>query len=310
MNAWRDLADRGRLRTHVPLGPLTTYKLGGPARLLVDVDDGADLESLAAGLEETPLPVLVLGRGSNVLIADGGFDGVVVRLTAGFAWVRWQPGLVSAGGATPLPQLARSAGKAGQGGLEFYVGIPGSVGGAVRMNAGCHGSETAEVLKVAEVFDLCDGSRAELSPAALELSYRHSNLADTDIVVAATYRTDPVDPDTAEETMREVSRWRRQYQPGGTLNAGSVFKNPPGDAAGRIIDQCGLKGYSIGAVSVSEKHANFIVAEQKATAREVHDLVLSVQDLVRRRAGVDLVPEIRFVGDFGEIPGGSGAEDG
>jgi len=307
MGAWRDLADRGRLHTHVPLGPLTTYKLGGPARLVVEAEDQIDLESVAAGLEETPLPVLVLGRGSNVLISDRGFDGVVVRLGSGFSWVHWRAGAVSAGGATPLPQVARSAARAGQGGLEFYVGIPGSIGGAIRMNAGCHGSETGEVLTKSEVFDLRNGTTTARSPGELDLSYRHSNLDDLEIVVAATFRTRPVERDVAEATMRSVSKWRKDNQPGGTLNAGSVFKNPPGDAAGRIIDALGLKGFAIGRVAISARHANFIVADQGATADEVHDLVLAVRDIVAERAGIRLVPEIRFVGEFGDEPGTDGA---
>jgi UDP-N-acetylmuramate dehydrogenase len=300
MSAWRDLADRGRLLTHVPLGPFTTYKLGGPARLLVEAQDEDDLNLIAEGLEETPLPVLVLGRGSNVLIADGGFDGVVLHLGTGFSWVRWKEGRVASGAATSLPHLARTAAKAGQGGLEFYVGIPGSVGGAIRMNAGCHGSETVDVLVHADVIDLRDGRFTERAPSQLGLAYRVSNLGDMEVVVAATFSTAPVPPNQAEAAMREVSRWRRDHQPGGTLNAGSVFKNPPGDAAGRIIDAVGLKGHSLGRVAVSDKHANFIVADKGATAAEVHDLVMEVQRLVSERAGVDLIPEVRFVGNFGE----------
>ncbi|HSR43751.1 MAG TPA: UDP-N-acetylmuramate dehydrogenase [Acidimicrobiia bacterium] len=309
MSSWRELADRNRLLTHVPLGPLTTYKLGGPARLLVEVEDADDLVSLAGGIAETPLPVLVLGRGSNVLISDRGFDGVVVHLGPGFSWVRWQEGLVSAGGSTSLPNLARTAARAGQGSLEFYVGIPGSVGGAVRMNAGCHGSETADVLETADVFDLLDGTRSARSPEDLDLGYRHSNLGDHEVVVSATFHTVPVEPAAAEGVMREVSRWRKEHQPGGTLNAGSVFKNPPGDAAGRIIDEVGLKGYRVGSVSVSHKHGNFFVAERAATAQDVHDLVFAVREIVRERSGVELIPEIRFVGDFDDEPQPPPAED-
>lgn len=309
MGSWRELADRNRLLTHVPLGPLTTYKLGGPARLMVEVEERDDLVSLAAAIEETPLPVLILGRGSNVLISDRGFDGVVVHLGTGFSWVRWQEGLVSAGGSTSLPNLARAAAKAGQGNLEFYVGIPGSVGGAVRMNAGCHGSETADVLEKAEVFDLLDGTQSARSPLDLQLGYRQSNLGDLEVVVSASYHTVPVEPDVAEGVMREVGRWRKEHQPGGTLNAGSVFKNPPGDAAGRIIDEAGLKGYTVGRVSVSQKHGNFFVAERTATAQDVHDLVIAVREIVRERSGVELIPEIRFVGDFDDEPEPPPAED-
>ena len=300
MSSWRELAERGRLFPHVLLGQLTTYKLGGPARLMARLEESDDLDLLFAGLQETPMPVLILGRGSNVLISDRGFDGVVAHLGAGFSWVNVERGQVAAGGATFLPLLARAATRAGEGNLEFFIGIPGSVGGAVRMNAGCHGTETADVLVEAEVFDLRDGSRNRRSPFELGMSYRHSSLSDLEVVTAVEFRTDEVEVETGEQTLREVSRWRKENQPGGTLNAGSVFKNPPGDAAGRLVDAAGLKGHSMGSVSVSTRHANFIVAERDATAQDVFDLIEEVARLVHQRTGVQLVPEIRFAGDFGD----------
>lgn len=298
MEGWRALDARGLVRREEPLAQFTTYKLGGPAHLFVEVHDRSDLEDLLAGLRATPLPVLVLGRGSNVLISDDGFPGVVVHLGSGFSRVERAGDDVLAGGATPLPHLARTAARLGRGGLEFYVGIPGSVGGAIRMNAGCLGSETAEVLVEAEVFSLADGATTTRTPALLDLSYRHSNLDDHDIVLEARFQTTATVPAVAEATMRDVSRWRRDHQPGGTLNAGSVFKNPPGDAAGRLIDEAGLKGFRVGSVSVSQKHANFIVADREASARDVYELVTTVRELVKQRTGIELVPEIRFVGDF------------
>ena len=308
MSGWRELAERGRLFPHVALGPLTTYKLGGAARLLVRLDEPDDLELLYAGLQETSLPVLVLGRGSNLLISDRGFDGVVVHLGGGFSWVKAERGRVTAGGATFLPVLARTATRAGEGNLEFFIGIPGSVGGAVHMNAGCHGTETADVLVEAEVFDLRDGTRNRRSPIDLEMSYRHSNLSDLEVVTAVEFRTDEVAVETSEAALREVSRWRKENQPGGTLNAGSVFKNPSGDAAGRLIDIAGLKGHTIGSVSVSTKHANFIVAERDATAQDVFALVEEVGNLVFERTGVRLTPEIRFAGEFGDEAVQEGSE--
>ncbi len=298
MDGWRALDARGLVRRDEPLAQFTTYKLGGPAHLFVEVNDRSDLEALGAGLRATPLPVLVLGRGSNVLISDDGFPGVVVHLGSGFSWVEQVGDDVLAGGGTPLPHLARTAARLGRGGLEFYVGIPGSVGGAIAMNAGCLGSETAQVLVEAEVYSLADDATTARTPAMLDLAYRHSNLGENDIVLEARFHTTPTMPATAEATMRDVSRWRRDHQPGGTLNAGSVFKNPPGDAAGRLIDEAGLKGFRVGSVAVSHKHANFIVADREASARDVYDLVTTVRELVRQRTGIELVPEIRFVGDF------------
>lgn len=180
------------------------------------------------------------------------------------------------------------------------VGIPGSVGGAVRMNSGCHGTATAEWLVSARVIDLGTGRVDDRTAGDLGLSYRHSNLADTDLVVAATFRTVPRPRREAEDIMREISRWRRDHQPGGTLNAGSVFKNPPGDAAGRLIDSLGLKGLRRGGVCVSSRHANFFEAEAGASAQDLFDLVAEVQRRVREGAGVELEPEVRFAGPFRE----------
>lgn len=293
------LVAEGRARAGVPVAPLTTYKLGGPARWLAEVGDEAALAALVGALAADPVPVLVLGRGSNLVVSDAGFPGMVVRLSGDFAAVEHLPEAVRAGAAVSLPTLARSATAAGRLGLEFFVGIPGSVGGAVRQNAGCHGSETREWLTAAEVVDLASAQRRVRPLGDLGLSYRHSDLGDADLVVQAWFRFEPGDPATGEERMRAIVRWRKEHQPGGTLNAGSVFKNPPGDAAGRIIDSVGLKGFRVGGVTVSERHANFFVAGPDATAADVFALVAAVRERVEAATGVRLEPEIRFAGDFG-----------
>jgi UDP-N-acetylmuramate dehydrogenase len=207
---------------------------------------------------------------------------------------------VRAGGAVPLPVLARRAAAGGLAGLEFYVGIPGSVGGAVRMNAGGHGRETVEVLRRAWVLDLLDGAGdPTASPrdvVDLELGYRHSNLRPSEVVTAAEFTATPDDPATCEARVAEIVRWRREHQPGGQ-NAGSVFRNPPGDSAGRLIEASGLKGLRVGGAVVSDKHANFFQAEAGATARDVLDLVAEVQRRVAKTSGVELVPELHVVGD-------------
>jgi UDP-N-acetylmuramate dehydrogenase len=176
------------------------------------------------------------------------------------------------------------------------VGVPGSVGGAVAMNAGCHGSDTAESLVVASVMNLRTGTIREATPVDLDLSYRHSNLTDDDLVLSAVFSTVASSTSEEEAAMRAVTRWRKEHQPGGTHNAGSVFKNPPGDAAGRIIDDLGLKGLAVGGASVSLRHANFIVAGPDATADDVYALMGEVRSRVAEATGIDLVPEIRFVG--------------
>jgi UDP-N-acetylmuramate dehydrogenase len=297
VNGLAELIAQGVIGENVDLASLTTYKLGGPARYLMQADDEEHLLQLAQILRDEPLPVVVLGRGSNVVVSAEGFPGIVVRLgLVGFSV--GDEGTVEAGGALSLPMLARRSAEIGRGGLEFMAGIPGSVGGAVRMNAGSHGSDTAEWLVSARVVALATGGVSERTGEDLELSYRHSNLADTDVVVAATFRTVPRSRAEAEKLIREVTRWRKRHQPGGTLNAGSIFKNPPGDAAGRIIDEQGLKGLRIGDVAVSEKHANFFEAGPAATPQQIHDLVVEVRRRVKESTGLELEPEIRFVGCF------------
>lgn len=299
MSARDELAERGRLSENVPLAGYTTYRFGGPARYFVVAESEADV--VAAGRLATTegRPILVLGRGSNLVVADSGFDGVVIRPGAGLSTMRLESdGSVVAGAGLPLPLLARDTVRAGRGGLEFFAGIPGSVGGAVRMNAGCHGSETAEWLIEARVVDLATGGVDSRSPTDLGLSYRHSDLGDGELVIEARFRTVAVDSSAGEETIREITRWRRHHQPGGTLNAGSVYKNPPGDHAGRLIDAAGLKGFRIGGAEVSERHANFFVAHPGATASDVYRLVAEVRRRVLAASGVDLTPEIRFAGEF------------
>ena len=288
-----DLALVGR---DVPIGPLTTYKLGGPAAYYAEVTSFENLEAVLDAWRGSGLPLLVLGRGSNLVVADDGLDALVVRLGGEFNEVTHEPSAVLAGAAVRLPQLARSAVAAGRLGLEFYVGIPGSVGGAVRQNAGGHGRETREVLIEARVLDAREGT-VEVVPAVdLDLSYRHSAIAAHQVVLDARFSFEPGDPAEGEALIREITRWRREHQPGGTHNAGSVFKNPPGDSAGRIIDQLGLKGFTVGDIAVSELHANFFVAGKAATAADLYRLVTEVQRMVAARTGIELEAEIQFEG--------------
>jgi UDP-N-acetylmuramate dehydrogenase len=290
------LVSSGLLRRDVPLGPMTTYKAGGPARLFAEVTDRSQLEDLISSGITASGPVLVLGRGSNLVVADSGFDGLVLTLAGEFTEITISGETVEAGAAVPLPRLARAATENGLAGLEFFVGVPGSVGGAVRQNAGCFGVETSDRLITASLLDLSTGEEREATPRGLELSYRHSNLASHDLVLAARFRGEPGDREKSRDLMREVTRWRKEHQPGGTLNAGSVFKNPGEIAAGELIDRLGLKGMSVGGVSVSEKHANFFVAERDATADDIYRLVALVKDTVFEKSGTKLEPEIQFVG--------------
>jgi len=283
----------------VPVAELTTYHVGGPVAVLARVDTPAALGAVVAALADALPPLLVVGRGSNLLVADAGFDGLGVVLGGEFDAVDVDagPGVVRAGAAVPLPVLARRTAAAGLAGLEFFVGIPGSVGGAVRMNAGGHGRETADVLVAAEVVDLAGpGSVPERRPVGeLGFGYRRSALKATEIVTAATFRVEEGSAAAGEAALADVVRWRREHQPGGS-NAGSVFANPPGDSAGRLIDSLGLKGLRVGGAVVSPKHANFFQAEAGATADDVRALVVEVRRRVAAATGVTLVPELRMVG--------------
>jgi len=302
------LVATGRCSRDVPIAGLTTYKFGGPAAYFSEPVDRDELFEVVSGAVGQGVEVYVVGRGSNLVVSDAGYDGLIVHPIGSFLEFEVDDyGDVDAGAAVPLPRLARETVRAGRGGLEWFVGIPGSVGGAVRMNAGGHGSETAEWLLTATVLDIGNGTTRMLTPGELDLSYRHSNLGVTDIVMSATFRTIEREPEVGNQILREVTQWRKRHQPGGTLNAGSVFKNPEGDSAGRIIDSLGLKGFRCGGAAVSERHANFFVAADDATAQDIYDLVGSVRRRVGEATGMWLEPEIRFVGRF--VDPSSGAVD-
>ena len=286
------------LERDVRLAALTTYKLGGPARWFAAVEDRAGLEAVGVAAVSDGVPIFVLGRGSNVVVSDDGFPGLVMRLGGEFARIEHEAAVIVAGAAVPLPLLARSAVSEGRLGLEFFAGIPGSVGGAVRQNAGCHGSETKDWLVSADLFDLDSATWTVEDSHSLNMSYRHSAVRARQVVATARFRFSPGDSAEGELKIREITRWRKDNQPGGTLNAGSVFKNPPGDSAGRIIDEVGLKGFSVGSIRVSGRHANFFEAGAGATAADLHSLVVEVRQKVADTTGIVLEPEIQFIGEF------------
>jgi UDP-N-acetylmuramate dehydrogenase len=278
-----------------PLGTRTTYRVGGTAALAVEAADESGLVAVARALDGLAVPVLVLGNGSNLLVADAGFAGLVVTLGDGFAGLDIDGTEVRAGGALALPTLARRTAAAGLTGLEWAVGVPGSVGGAVRMNAGGHGSDTVATLVRYRTVDLATAEVTDAPASHLHAGYRHTSVRGTEVVVEATHRLEPGDPTVARATIDEIVRWRRANQPGGA-NAGSVFTNPPGDSAGRLIDACGLKGLRIGTAEVSPKHANFIQADRGGSADDVLRLMERVRDEVRAVTGVELSTEVRTVG--------------
>ena len=277
------------------LAPHSTYRVGGAAALSLVVDDIDDLRLLARAVQESGLDVLVVGNGSNLLVADAGFPGIAVRLGEPYGDVTIDGTLVHAGGAALLPVVARRTVRAGLAGFEWAVGVPGSIGGAVRMNAGGHGSDMAATLVGVRVFDLRTGEDEDVPAADLDLGYRRSAIGPHQVVTDATMSLHPGDPDAGKALLSEIVQWRREHQPGGQ-NAGSVFTNPPGDSAGRLVDAAGCRGLRHGTASVSDKHANFIQADADGSADDVFALMVEVRDAVEARSGVRLHPETVLVG--------------
>jgi UDP-N-acetylmuramate dehydrogenase len=286
-------------RENVPLGPLTTYRVGGPARVLVHVEDHDHLERLAPALRACGAPVLVLGNGSNLLVSDAGFDGVALELGEGFRGLEWHVEdtavSVLAGAALDLPVVARRLADAGVCGFEWAVGVPGTIGGATVMNAGGHGSDMAACLVSTLVFDLDSGEERTWSLADLAYGYRSSALRRNHLVLESTLRLGVGDAEESRGLIKEIVRWRREHQPGGA-NAGSVFRNPPGAHAGELIERCGLKGLRVGTAHVSDKHANFFQLDAHGRADDVAALLVEVRRRVLEATGVHLESELRLVG--------------
>ena len=299
----------GRASRDEPLAPMTTYRVGGPAALFVRARSVEDLLAVAAARRDSGLPVLVVGRGSNLLVADSGFAGIAVSVAelAGDLAIDVADGrpVATAGGGLALPVLARRTAALGYTGLEWAVGVPGTVGGAVCMNAGGHGSDMAACVVDATVLDLdADDPVARAVPVDhLGLRFRGSDLTGRHVVLGARLRLDHGDRATAEATIAEIVRWRREHQPGGQ-NCGSVFVNPvPGEvSAGSLVDALGLRGFRIGTAWVSEKHANFVQASEGGSAADVRAVIEAVRARVADATGFHLRSEVRLVG-FGEEAG-------
>ncbi len=295
------------MRRDWSLAPFTTYRVGGPAAGFLSVTAVAELESVRTIVAEGDLAVLVVGNGSNLLVADRGFDGLALHLSDSFAEISIGEAVVDEAGtgaglipvrlgaATLLPVAARATVRAGLAGFEWAVGVPGSVGGAVCMNAGGHGSDMATSLTRCSVFNLRAGGPTEWTASDLAFGYRHSALGPDDLVLYAELALAPGDRTASEAVLTEIVRWRREHQPGGS-NAGSVFANPDGVSAGRLIDEAGLKGFRIGTAAVSTKHANFIQADADGSADDVHRVLRHVQRAVLEQYGIALRSENRLIG--------------
>ncbi len=282
------------------LARLATLRIGGPAERFVEVTSERALVGLLTGLARLDLPFQLLGLGSNVLAPDAGLPGIVARLGGGLKRIRIRGLRVSAGAGAPLSLVARKASAAGLAGLEALSGFPSTVGGAVFMNAGCYGTEIKDVLRSARLVEL-SGRRRRIEVADLAAGYRSTCLESTGaIVTRALFELRPGEPAALQARIDELNTRRWASLPSGQANAGSIFKNPPGESAGRLLDAAGLKGTSVGGALVSPKHANVIVNTGGATAEDVIQLMRTMRDRVGESAGIRLEPEIVLLGDLGE----------
>lgn len=287
--------------TAASLAPFTTFRVGGPADVLVEAESEEDLRAIAVvrGEAGADVPVAIVGKGSNLLVSDEGLRGIAVRLGRSFRDHERTASGLRLGGAVQLPAAARLTARYGLTGFEFAAEIPATFGGAVRMNAGAHERSMSDVLVWSRILDLTTGEARTVDVSQLGYAYRRSALRDGDLVVGGEIALERGDPDAVAARIAEFLRWRRERQPPGR-SAGSVFKNPSGDSAGRLIDAAGGKGMRVGGAEVSAVHANFIVTAPGATASDVWALIARLQNLVRQEAGVHLEPEVRFLGTFDE----------
>jgi len=287
----------GRARADEPLARHTSFRIGGPADVLVTPDTADELAAVVRTAAATGVPLTVLGGGSNMLVGDGGIRGIVVKLGRGFRRTTWDGSCVEAGAAVQLGRLARDAAARGLAGLEYAEGIPGTVGGALFMNAGAYGGEVSDAVDTVEGVD-AGGLVRRLPRAELAFTYRRAALPAGFLVTAVRFRLRAETPDAVEARLEEARARRTASQPHGWANAGSIFKNPPGDFAGRLVETAGLKGTRVGGARISEAHGNFIVNEGAARATDVQALMQEAQRVVWEGSGVWLEPEVRLVGSW------------
>lgn len=274
----------------------TSFKVGGPAELFLSPEDAGQTAKLVRFCEKEEIPVFVLGKGSNLLVSDRGIKGAVIYTGKQCSISMTDENTVRAQSGASLAQLCTFALENSLSGLEFAYGIPGTVGGAVFMNAGAYGGEMKDVLLNSEYVST-DGTSGELDNEAMELSYRHSAYENSNLVItAASVRLAPADRNEIKSTMNDILARRKEKQPLEYPSAGSTFKRPEGNFAGALIEQCGLKGVSVGGAQVSEKHAGFIINRGGATAADILSLIKHVQARVKAQTGVSLETEIRLIG--------------
>jgi UDP-N-acetylmuramate dehydrogenase len=286
---------RGRLLPNQPLAELTWFRVGGPAQVLFMPEDEADLASFLGALP-AEIPVTVIGLGSNLIVRDGGVPGVVIRLGRGFGDVKVEPGArVRAGTGVPDVKVSRAAQEAGIAGLAFFRGIPGAIGGALRMNGGAYGRETKDALIEARGVDRA-GRLHVFANGDMHYSYRHCGAPDDVIFTAALFQGEPGDREKIAAEMDKITESREATQPIKSRTGGSTFKNPPGHKAWQVIDAAGCRGLKVGGAQVSEMHCNFLINLGSATAADIETLGETVRTRVKENSGVELEWEIKRIG--------------
>ena len=286
---------RGRLMSQASLADITWFRVGGPAEVLFTPADEADLAYFLHYIPRT-LPVFVIGLGSNLLVRDGGVPGVVIRLGRGFGEIKIEPShRLRAGTAIPDVKVARAAADAGIAGLAFYRGIPGSIGGALRMNAGAHGRETKDCLHSVRAVDR-SGTIQTLTVDQMGFTYRHCGVPDDWIFTEALYEGAPAEAAAIVKEMNEVAEYREKHQPIKERTGGSTFKNPPGNSAWKLVDTAGMRGFRVGGAKVSDMHCNFLINDQGASGEDVERLGETVRARVKANSGVVLEWEIIRLG--------------
>lgn len=288
----------GRVCVHEPMSRHTTFRVGGPADYYVEPGTKEELAAVFAICRQNGIPYYILGNGSNLLVSDKGYRGVMVSLGKHWSGIRVDGPRIWAGAGALLSCVARAALKNSRKGMEFASGIPGSVGGAVAMNAGAYGSEMADVLESVAALTP-GGEERRLAVGELELGYRTSCIAGRGyVVLEAAFILEPGEPEAIREKMEELSRKRKSKQPLEYPSAGSTFKRPLGHFAGKLIEDAGLRGFCVGGAQVSEKHCGFVVNRGGATAADIYELCRRVRQRVWEHSGVELELEVKVLGDF------------
>lgn len=295
----QEILKEGTLKFNEPMSSHTTFRVGGPADWFVNPASCQELAAVTALCRSSQIPFYILGNGSNLLVGDRGWRGVMIDMT-GRHWsqVRSEKNRVTAGGGALLSVVARRAMEASLTGLEFAAGIPGTVGGACVMNAGAYGGEMSQVLTAVKVLER-DGTVTVLPASALELGYRTSCIPEREyVVLEAEFSLRPGEAEVIQKTMNELASRRREKQPLEFPSAGSTFKRPAGFFAGKLIQDAGLQGFLVGGAQVSEKHCGFVVNKGNATAADILSLCRQVQERVKQQTGVDLEMEVKQLGEF------------